>query len=233
MKKQKLDFNICLFINKRSIAALIFGAAIFFYACDNDLEKIKAFSSTENLPILEAYNFETLFTDSGQIRYSVKTEKLLRFENEGNAFHEFPDGVEIVQFDSKGRIVSSLTADYAKQFIKEEKWVAKNNVVATNEKGDTLKTEHLIWEEKTEKIYTDEFVEIVREDGIYTGIGLTADEALQKWRIKKLKGITYIEVDEKNTAQPGAKNTKREKINPDIKDRKNKPFDRPLIFKNK
>ena len=231
MKQQKLDFSISQLIKNSSIAALLFGAAILFYACENDIEKIKAFSSTENLPILEAYNFETLYSDSGQVRYSLKTAKLLRFENEGAAFHEFPEGMQIVQFDAKGKVISSLTADYAKQFLKEQKWEAKNNVVATNEKGDTLKTEHLIWEEKTKKIYTEEFVEIIRLDGIYTGIGLTADESLQKWRIKKLKGITYIEVDENKMNKQGNKKLKQEKVIIDIKEKKNKPFDRPLNLK--
>ncbi len=174
------------------------GAAILFYGCENDIEKIKAFSSPEDLPILEARNFETIFTDSGQVRYLLKTPKLLRFENEGKTVHEFPEGIEITQFNAKGKTVSSLKADYAKQFIKEQKWEAKNNVVVTNEQGDTLKTEHLIWEEKTEKIHTEEFVKIIRKDEVYTGIGLTADESMENWRILDLKGTLDISVQNKN-----------------------------------
>lgn len=224
MKRQKLDSKIFRFIKLNSIAALFFGAAILFYSCENDIEKIQAFSSPENLPILEAYNFETLFTDSGQVRYSLKTKKLLRFEIEGVEFLEFPEGVEIIQYDAKQKVVSSLTSDYAKQFVKEERWEAKNNVIATNLEGDTLKTEHLIWEEKAEKIYTDEFVEIVREDGIYTGIGLTADETLQNWRIDKLKGIIYVEVQENESNNSASSNV-------NIKEKKDKPFEGPVQIK--
>jgi LPS export ABC transporter protein LptC len=227
MKLQKQDFKIFRYFKNYGIAALIMGAAILFYGCENDIEKIKAFSSPEDLPTLEAVNFQTLYTDSGQVRYSLKTPKLLKFDNEGNEYLEFPEGMELVQFNAKNEVVSSLKADYAKQFLKEEKWEAKNNVVATNEVGDTLKTEHLIWEEKTEKIYTEEFVEITRPDEVYTGIGLTADQSLVNWRIKKLKGIAYVTVDNNRT-----KSNNSNKADASLKKNKDKPFDGPLKFKN-
>src|SRR5690606_25514120 len=68
-------------------------------------------------------------------------------------------------------------------------------VVATNAQGDTLKTEHLIWEEKEEKIHTEEFVRIIRENQIITGIGFQSDQSLQNWRIKNPKGTIYINVE--------------------------------------
>lgn len=185
------------------VAALFIGAAILFYACENDIEQIKAFSTTEILPVVEAKNFETLFTDSGQVRFSLKTPQLLRFENDGKDYIEFPQGMEIVKYDANRNIISSLTADYAKQFVEEDRWEAKNNVIATNAQGDTLKTEHLIWEEKTEKIYTEEFVKIIREDQIITGIGFTSDQSLQNWEIKQPKGDIYLEMNAGSNNSPG------------------------------
>jgi len=222
MKLQKLGFKIYRHTKKFSIAALVLGAAIFFYSCENDIEKIKAFNSTDNLPVIEAQNFETIFTDSGQVRYILKTPKLLQFENEGKAFHEFPEGVEITQFDANGKTVSSLTADYAKQFIKDGKWEAKNNVVATNEQGDTLLTEHLIWEEKNEKIYTEEFVKFIRPNQIITGIGFTSDASFKNYRIKDLKGDIYVTIDEKQ------KSNQPKNIEPNSSIKKTGSFNRPL-----
>ncbi|MCD6354710.1 MAG: LPS export ABC transporter periplasmic protein LptC [Prolixibacteraceae bacterium] len=178
------------------------GAAILFFACENnDIEKIKAFSSPENLPVVEAQNFETLFTDSGEIRFFLKASKLLRFENGGKAYVEFPEGIELIKYDSNKRIISSITADYAKQFVNEKKWEAKNNVIATNANGDTLKTEHLIWEEKAEKIYTDEFVKIIRPDQIITGIGFSSDQKLSNWKIKKPRGTIYVSVKDNDNSE--------------------------------
>lgn len=227
MKLQRFVFNIIEIIKTSSIAALFLGAAILFYACENNIEEIKAFSSPENLPILEATNFQTTFTDSGQIRFSLKAPKLLQFENEGKGFIEFPEGMELVKFDANKNIISTLSADYAKQFVEEEKWEAKNNVVATNAQGDSLKTELLTWEEKTEKIYTDEFVKIIRPNSVISGVGLVSDQALMDWKILKPTGTIYVEVNNEN------KNEQESEIQtqPDeIKNETKKPL-RQLQFK--
>ena len=199
MKAQKLDSNIANTRIKYFIAVLFIGTAIFFSACENDLETIKAFSSPENLPIAEARNFETMFTDSGQVRFFLKAPKLLRFERDGKITTEFPEGMELIKYDANKKIVSSITADYAKNYIKEEKWEAKNNVIATNANGDTLKTEHLVWEERKEKIYTEEFVTIIRPDQVITGYGFISDPTLENWKIKNPKGKIYVTLENQST----------------------------------
>ena len=178
------------------IAAFLTGAAILLTGCENNLEQIKAFSAPEELPVVEANNFETMYTDRGEVRFYIKAPKLLQFDNEGRTYVEFPEGIELIKYDENQNVISSITADYAKNFEREEKWEAKNNVIATNAQGDTLKTEHLIWEEKTELIHTEEFVRIIRSDQIITGIGFTSDQSMQNWRIKNPKGTIYIEVNE-------------------------------------
>ena len=227
MKLQQLNSNFKKNIGFSVIAALVSGAAMLLSSCENNLEEIKAFASTENLPILEARNFETIFTDSGQIRYSLKTPKLLRFEDDGRDYIEFPEGMELVKFDANKNIISSITADYAKQFVAEDKWEAKNNVVATNAQGDTLKTEHLIWEEKKEIIYTEEFVRIIRSDQIITGIGLTSDQKLQNWKIKNPKGTIYVTVNNQKKSADSIQ------PNPAINTNIPKPPNEQLQFNNR
>ncbi|MBT3382701.1 MAG: LPS export ABC transporter periplasmic protein LptC [Prolixibacteraceae bacterium] len=225
MKPQKSDSKNIQNSKQIIIAALIIGAAIIFYSCENNIQEIKAFSSPEDLPIIEARNFETLFTDSGKIRFFLKTPKLLRFENDGNTYVEFPEGMELIKYDANKIIISGISSDYAKQFIKEEKWEAKNNVIATNAKGDTLKTEHLIWEEKTERIYTDEFVKIIRADQIITGIGFQSDQNLENWKIKNPKGTIYISVENENNNSTDSLNSL-----PDSSKTVAQPFTNPLKF---
>lgn len=209
MKTRKFVSNIAQLVKTFRIAVLVLGTAILFFACKkNDIEKIKAFSAPKNLPVLEASNFQTLSTDSGTIRFSLKAKKLLRFENEGKVFHEFPQGLLLKKFDENQQIISSIQADYAKEFIKEQRWEATNNVIVTNQKGDSLKTEHLIWDEKHETIFTEEYVKIVSADKIITGTGLISDQNMLNWKIKNPKGVIYVAVDntnatEQNDKQPG------------------------------
>lgn len=203
MKRQRFAFNLLNKIKAICAAALITGTAILFFACENNIEQVKAFSLIEDhLPILEALNFETMVTDSGKIRYFLKAPKLLRFENERDAYFEFPEGIELIQYDENKEVVSSITANYAKQFEKDKKWEVKNNVIATNAQGDTLKTEQLFYSELEGNIYTDEFVRIIRPGQNITGIGFKSDQTLQNWKIKEPKGSIDVIIDNQNTNQP-------------------------------
>lgn len=177
------------------IAALVSGAAILFHRCASDIEKIKAFSSSENLPVVHAINFETTFTDSGMVRFYLKTPEIKRFESNGESFAEFPKGIFLQKFNQNNEVASTITARYAKQFVKEQKWEAKNDVVATNSLGDTLKTEHLIWDERNGRIFSEDFVKVIRTDQIITGIGFESDQMLENWRIKNPRGTIYIQLN--------------------------------------
>ena len=118
-------------------------------------------------------------------------------EEDETPYTEFPKGVKIEQFGPNMQITSIITSDYAQYFEKEEKWIAKNNVVVINQKGDTLKTEELIREGKTGKIYSDKFVKIIGKDQIINGIGFESDQNMANWQIKKIRESSlYLEVTE-------------------------------------
>lgn len=181
-------------------AALLCGAALLFSGCSNDIEKIKAFTSTESLPVVQAEDFETTFSDSGLIRFHLKTPELMRFETDGQSFTEFPKGVTLIKYDQYGRTISTITARFARQMIREKKWEARNDVVATNNAGDTLRTEHLTWDEQAGKIYTNDFVRIIRPDQNITGIGFEADQNMKNWRIKNPRGPIYVQLNREGTS---------------------------------
>ena len=193
------------------VAALFTGAAMLFFGCEGEVEKISAFNSTENLPVVYAENFETTFIDSFKIQSYMKAPILQKFESESQSFLEFPKGVTLIKYDMKGNEISRIEADYARNYEKEKKWEAKNNVVAVNQQGDTLKTEFLVWEENTEKIYSDKSVKIIRPDQIITGVGFEADQNLQNWKIKDPKGTIYVTVDEEQNTQENVSPVKKDK----------------------
>ncbi len=182
------------------IAVLATGAAILFPGCVNDIEKIKAFNPTEILPVVHAENFETTMTDSGIVRFYLKTPELNRYESDEGPFAEFPRGILLIRYGPQMEIESSISARYAKQFLREKRWEAKNDVVAINSMGDTLKTEHLIWDELAKRIYNNEFVQIISTDQIITGVGFESDASLGNWRIKNPKGIIYVRVNPEGAA---------------------------------
>lgn len=181
---------------KQTNILLIILAAILFVSCENEIAKIKIYTNTEDLPRITAEGFEMLVSDSSVIRFKLQTPQLIRHDYEKEPYTEFPKGVKIEKFDANMNIVSSITCLYAKNFDSDDRWEAKNNVVAVNLKGDTLKTEYLVWDTKREKIYSDQFVKIIQKDQIYTGIGFESNQDFSSYHIKNLKGHMYVNVGE-------------------------------------
>lgn len=180
---------------KISLILLIALPLLLFVSCENEIAKIKSLTRTENLPTLTAEGYEMLSSDSAVIRFKMQTPELISHENEKEPYTEFPQGVKITQYDANMNIVSSISCLYAKNFNSDDRWEAKNNVVAVNLKGDTLKTEYLVWDKRKEKIYSDQFVKIIRKDQIITGIGFESNQDFSNYEIKNIKGQIYVDVD--------------------------------------
>ncbi len=170
--------------------------AVLFVSCKNKIADIKEITSNQELPHLTAEGFEMLFSDSTVIRFKLQTPELISHDNEKDPYTEFPQGVKIQKYDANMNIVSSITAQYAKNFTSDDHWEAKNNVIAINLKGDTLKTEYLVWDTRKERIYSDQFVKIIRKDQIITGIGFESNQDFTNYEIKDIKGHMYVNVDE-------------------------------------
>ncbi len=163
-------------------------------SCKNEIATIKKISSSEELPSNIAEGFEMLISDSSVIRTKMQTPELIMHDKEKEPYTEFPKGLKLVKYDANMNVVSSITAQYAKQFTADERWEVKNNVIAINIKGDTLKTEYLVWDTKKQRIYSDQFVKIIQKDQIFTGIGFESNQDFSSYNIKNLKGHIFVNV---------------------------------------
>lgn len=181
--------------NKLNIVLLIVLPSLLFVSCENETAKINKIASTEEVPSGTAEGFEMLVSDSTIIRFKMQTPELIKHDNEKDPYTEFPKGVKIIKYDANMNIVSSITCLYAKHFDTDDRWEAKNNVVAVNLKGDTLKTEYLVWDNRKAKIYSDQFVKIIKKDEIMYGTSFESNLDFSDYQTKNLKGTMYINVD--------------------------------------
>lgn len=69
---------------------------------------------------------------------------------------------------------------------------ARKNVSVINQKGERLNTEHLVWDERSEKLTSDEFVKITTKDEIIFGNGFEANQDFTKYKIFNIKGTISI-----------------------------------------
>lgn len=175
---------------------LLLWAAMLIFSCSSKVASDipTDLISVKKTPSVEATDFQTFLTDSGIVRYFLKTPKLLVFDQEKEPYKEFPEGFHLQKFDENRKIVSELSANYGKNFVPEQKWLATGNVVMVNNKGDTLRTEELIYLIKEERIYSDKFVNIKKGDQNITGTGgFESDTQMTKWTFKKTKGQIYVD----------------------------------------
>ncbi len=179
-----------------SIVVLSLGATMLILSCSTKVasDLPTDLISVKKPPSVEATDFQTFYTDSGVVRYFLKTPKLLIYDQEKEPYKEFPDGFHLQQFDGNKKIISELSANYGKNFEIEDKWLATGNVVLVNNKGDTLRSEELIYLIKEGKIYTDKFVSIKKGNDVIDGSGgFESDTQMTKWTFKKTRGQIYVE----------------------------------------
>ena len=108
------------------------------------------------------------------------------------------EGVEVEIYDSAKNVTSRLTSNYAIDSTYAKKMEARSNVVVVNEKGETLETEELKWNQKTERITSDVFVKITTSDQIIMGEGLESNQDFTEYRIMKTTGTININDDQGN-----------------------------------
>lgn len=159
--------------------------------CVNDMEEVEAIVQNTVFPIEVADDIQIIYSDSAILKVILDAKHLERFMGE-DPYIEMTNGVHVRFYNNLGEVESELRSNYAISYEKSDIMEAKENVVVINKKGETLNTEHLIWEKKTEKIRTDEFVKITTEDEVIFGHGLESNQDFTKYRIKKIKGTINL-----------------------------------------
>lgn len=160
------------------------------------MSTISSFSIDENHPTETARDIEVLYSDSGKIVIQLEADVLNRFADD-EPYLEFPDGLTLNFYDSLMNIRTTLTANYGISWEKTKIMEVKHDVVVRDfEKQETLNTEHLIWDQRQQKIFSDVFVKRTTPDGVIYGDGFDADEGLNNYTLRNPRGVFTIEENE-------------------------------------
>jgi LPS export ABC transporter protein LptC len=164
---------------------------IAFTSCRNELNEVSALSNEKELPVSSTSNVEMIYSDSSLLRARIKARLRETYMTEP-AYVEFRKGIQVEFYTTDGRVSSKLTAGYAISYNAKEVMEARNNVIVTNDKGEKLNTEHLIWDRKANRIYSDVFTTISSPDKIIYGEGFESEGDFSKYRIRKVKGMVRV-----------------------------------------
>ncbi len=164
----------------------------FLSSCSNDPEKIRIVTEKNTLPIETGQNVQINYTDSGFTKARLFAPLLERYANEEKNYTEMRKGITAYFYNKNRKIDSYLKSKYAIRYDREKKMVAKNDVVLVNNKGDTLNTEILNWDEVTQRIYSDQYVRITTPDEIIMGDGFESNTEFSKYKIFKIRGTVSL-----------------------------------------
>lgn len=144
---------------------------------------------------MSARNIDVLFSDSGRVSARITSPLLNRYGGD-DPYLEFPKGFTIVLYDSILRSSSSISGNRGVRRENARTMEAWGNVVVRNEqKNEQLNTEHLIWEEGRNLIWSDVKVKITTPDKILYGDGMSSNEAFTEYTITNPTGQMMVKKD--------------------------------------
>ena len=176
-----------------SIIVMVMLTCLFSCHRKQKIEKVGAVLDRAAMPVLSADTVITLISDSGIVRYRIETPKWEIFDKATPAYWEFPEGVYLDRFNIDLEVQASLEADYAHYNETDKIWYLRGNVKALNLEGEQFETPEMYWEEKTEKVYSDTTIKIIKKESIITGVGFESNQEMTKYTILHPQGIFPID----------------------------------------
>lgn len=186
---------------RSDLSCYFFFLVLFMsFGCENDLEKVKLITGKDLTPVEQATELDIVYSDSASIKVRVKAKKMQRFQG-NDPYTEMPAGVRVEFFNNQQQPTTIMTASRAIKRDKTQLMEAWGDVEVVNAKNEKLNTEHLVWNEQSKKISSNEFVKISTAGKIIFGNGFESNQDFTNYRIFKITGTININRNE-NTPNP-------------------------------
>lgn len=195
------------------IRAALFGAALLFTSCDerNSQPLGELNKNFADRTIVDAF---LVYKDSGIVSMELKSPLIEEFTLIDSPYTLMRKGVDIKFWNSDKPDPNYLTADWAKMIDRRKLYEGKGNVEMINNDGDTLRTQHIFWDNLNRQIFTQDTVIIKRMDGTINiaNHGLTASEDFKEFSFFDNSGI--IVFDEDGGTEPPPRNPNQPRLQP-------------------
>jgi LPS export ABC transporter protein LptC len=167
---------------------------VLFSACENDINKIRELSANQvNTDIDTIHGIDMIYSDSAKVRFRMLAPLLLQYQGK-KPYNLMPKTVNIIFFNKVDMSqIGTLTADTAIESDADNKYEFHKNVVAKNAKGETFKSDELIWDRNSKTMYSNKLVQIKMANGdIMNGTGFKSDQTLAHWTMTQSTGIFNV-----------------------------------------
>ncbi len=173
---------------KGRAGVLAFLLALLCSACENDLRDVEQISKKKlEIPVDKSTGVTIIYSDSAYVKAKMITPELLNYKTD-NPYIEMKKGVEVIFYDLNQQETSTVKADYAIRREREKTVELKKNVVATNNRGETFKSDELVWDESKRQFSSDRLVTISSGNNILYGTSFWANEDFSYYEIVQSTG---------------------------------------------
>lgn len=184
---------------KYVIVFLVMGNAFLSFSCKS--RKTSEEINEEAVVTMRSENLTMTVSSNGLKSYHFTTPLMEQYGLSRDPYTRYPEGVFVETFQDSTEIVeSTLRANEAIYYDKRDLWMASGNVVASGS-GNTLYTEQLFWDAKTDRIYSNVSVKVIDANGIHHGEGLLSDKNLEQWEFMDYEGTISFETAPNEVAE--------------------------------
>ncbi|MBE7175732.1 MAG: LPS export ABC transporter periplasmic protein LptC [Mucilaginibacter polytrichastri] len=169
------------------------------------MKKVQAIANQQNQKQLErTTGVHITYSDSAKVKAILTAPVLMRYtDNRPNrtakndeSYNEMPKSLKIVFYDDSLKIKSTVTSDYGIQRERKKLTQLRKNVVATNDKKETFKSDELIWDENTREFYSNKLVSITLANGsVIHGTSFRSNENFSPYTITQTTGTFNVNED--------------------------------------
>lgn len=187
-RKRVLQWASRIYVSRLTFSVI---GSLVLCSCEND-ERVVNASNERKASIEEAFSIQSFLSSNGKQRAKLTAPYMKRYTLD-TTYLEFSRSLHVNFFDSLGKVESQVDALYGKYLESQSKVYLRDSVIAFNNKGDTLRTPDLWWDQNTRKFYTEKVVRFKSASKIiYGGKGFVADQDLSNYTIYKPTGIIIV-----------------------------------------
>lgn len=159
-----------------------------FLSCQDTLKDVQKFKRNSFFPIGEADNVHLKYTDSGKIKSTLRSVKMLDYSQLENPFTEFPKGILVTILDGKAD-TTTIKANYAISYTKTDIIDLQGDVIIYSNDGKKLTTSQLYFDQKNEWFFTEKYFKFTDAQGSYLeGPGVDFSKDFKIFNMQNSKG---------------------------------------------
>lgn len=166
----------------------VFAVLAVLVSCESNFKEVQKINYSEFVPSGEANNFVLKYTDSGRIKSVLVSPKMLDYAAVEFPFTEFPKGIDVTMYDSKGK-KTFIKADYAVTFKGTDIIDLQHNVKIRTETNQMLETEQLYFDQKNEWFFTEKKFKFTDPKGVSFGEGIDFSKDFKIVNSQRINGL--------------------------------------------